>query len=337
MNDGLEVPAPGPTSLQLWMVQEIFDLAMEAAGEVWPTPALALGNLFERGVAFLDGQAALPAVAGGASSDLLSALHSYREDLMLIEAFYFVSRDVTFALTEQSAVSEAEWLQLADRHLEIRAQIVERRREEEALKRVLAALGGSITPMPEHEDLPVMSGDRPRKSRGMFDHLFAGVTRSEHEVRVDSTVLEAADAVAVARGWDREWGDHARLLVLTHGVSLTLRQHEADAVDADDDDSVRDAHDATRSRLMALEGRYSTLRRRLFELRHNNRILGWRIAALKVEAGGMLRRLDQFLVDRDRLEATISERRAMGATLPDVTMPDSAPGWRGRLGRIFGR
>jgi hypothetical protein len=337
MNGGPEPLLEGPTSLRLSMVQEIYDLAMEAAGDVWPTPALALGYLFERGADFLSGDSALPAIVGDASSDLLSALHSYREDLLLVQALYLLSRDVTFALTEQSAAAEATWVRLADRHIEIRAQIVERRREEEKLKRQLVALGGSAVPLPEHGELPVTWGDRPRKGRGMFDHLFDGVTRDEYEVRVEPSVLAAADAAAAKRGWHDEWGDDARLLVLTHGLSLVLREHEADDIDQDDDDSVREGHDAARSRLMAIEGRYSTLRRRLFELRHNNRILGWRITALEVEAAGMLQRLDQFLMDRDRLETEISLRHTAGASVAEPADQAAPPGWRDRWGRLFGR
>lgn len=325
-----------PIDLRLPMLQEVYDLAVEAAGDVWPTPAHALGHLFERGAAFAAGADSLAAVAGTAAPDLLSGLHGFRDDLLLVEALYLQTRDVAFVLTEDGAALEAEWLRLADRHLEIRAQIVERRREEELLKRQLAALGYPTTPLPEHEDLPMLSGDRPRKSRGMFDHLFDGVTRAERGLRVGPAALARADEAIAARGWTAEWGEHARLLVLTHGISLALREREADGIDPDDDDSVRAGQDAARSRLMALEGRYSTLRRRLFELRHNNRILGWRITALEVEAAGMRRRLDQFLADRDRLEAEISDRRA-SAPPPTTDGAGDATGWRGRLGRLFGR
>jgi hypothetical protein len=88
---------------------------------------------------------------------------------------------------------------------------------------------------------------------------------------------------------------------------------------------------------MGLEGRYSTLRRRLFEQRHNNRILQWRITALEVEAAGMRRRLDQFLVDRDRLEQAIADRRAAGAVIAPEIEPPAPEGWRRRLGRWLGR
>jgi hypothetical protein len=156
------------------------------------------------------------------------------------------------------------------------------------------------------------------------------------ELHIAEAAVDAADRVCAARGWTREWGEHARLLVLTHGISLALRDLEADKVNGDDTASVQAGHDAVRGRLMGLEGRYSTLRRRLFELRHNNRILQWRITALDVEAQGMRSRLDQFLVDRERLEHAIAERRAAGAEIK----LDSGPGedsWRRRIGRLFGR
>jgi hypothetical protein len=88
---------------------------------------------------------------------------------------------------------------------------------------------------------------------------------------------------------------------------------------------------------MGLEGRYSTLRRRLFELRHNNRILRWRITALEVEAVGMRSRLDQFLVDRERLEQAIAERVAAGAVPRAEQAGVVQNPWRRRLGRRFGR
>ena len=88
---------------------------------------------------------------------------------------------------------------------------------------------------------------------------------------------------------------------------------------------------------MGMEGRYSTMRRRLFELRHNNRILEWRITALEVEAGGMRSRLDQFLVDRERLELAIAERIAEGAVPRDEGRAGDERSWKSRLGRLFGR
>jgi hypothetical protein len=88
---------------------------------------------------------------------------------------------------------------------------------------------------------------------------------------------------------------------------------------------------------MGLEGRYSTLRRRLFEQRHNNRILQWRITALETEAAGMRSRLDQFLVDRDRLEQAISDRRAAGAVPIEEGGTQPTDSWRRRLGRWLGR
>jgi len=331
--------SPGATErVRLAMLSEIHERGVEAAGPVWPTPTMALGRLFERGAAFLDSGGSLPRIEGRAAPDLLDALNVSREDLFLVEALHQVTRHVTFVLTQEGALREAFWFGLADRHLAIRAEIVERRRDEERLKRELKALGGSIVPLPEHDDLPMSDSDRPRKSRGMYDHLFADVRVVEVDLDVPLPVLESADRVIQAKGWDAEWGEHARLLVLTHGISLALRESEADAADPHDDASVKAAQDATRSRLMGLEGRYSTMRRRLFELRHNNRILEWRITALEVEAQGMRSRLDQFLVDRERLERAIAERIAAGATpVSEEQRPAGDDSWRRRLGRLFGR
>jgi hypothetical protein len=319
------------------MLAEIYDVAMLAAGDVWPTPGMALGRLYERGATFLDAGGTLPLIVGRASSELLDALNVSREDLFLVEALYLVTRHATFVLTEEGAALESTWLGLADRHIAIRAEIVDRRRDEERLKRELRTLGGSAVPLPEHDDLPMVSGDRPRKSRGMFEHLFEGASIVESAPDVAPPVLEIAERAIEARGWHQEWGEHARLLVLTYGISLALRECEADQINGDDDASVKAGQEATRGRLMGLEGRYATLRRRLFELRHNNRILRWRITALEVEAHGMRRRLDQFLVDQERLEHEIQERRAAGA-VPLVDDERSGLGdWRRRLGRLFGR
>lgn len=323
--------------LRLPMLHEIYDLGIEAAGSVWPKPAMALGRLFERGADFLDRGAALAPISGGASPELLDALNLSREDLFLVEALYLLTRQVTYVLTEESNALEAVWLGLADRHLEIRAEIVDRRREEEQLKRQLRALGGGAVLLPEHDDLPATDGNRPRKSRGMYQHLFDGTSLTEADLDLPASALAAADRVAEARGWDREWGADARLLVLTHGISLALREREADAVNPDDVESVNAAQAATRGRLVGLEGRYSTLRRRLFELRHNNRILQWRITALEVEAVGMRARLDQFLVDRDRLEQAIAGRLEGGAVPQSENGASSQSAWRRRLGRLFGR
>jgi hypothetical protein len=319
------------------MLREIHDLGLDAAGDVWPTPAMALGRLFERATDFLAGDASLAPIVGGASPDLLDGLNVCREDLFLVEALHLLTRHVTFVLTEEGNALEATWLGLADRHLEIRAEIVERRRAEEQLKRQLRALGGTASLLPEHEDLPMSDGDRPRKSRGMYQHLFAGASLSEIDLDLPSSLLAAADRAAERRGWDQEWGADARLLVLTYGISLALRAREAYAIDGNADTSVTAAHANARGRLMGLEGRYSTMRRRLFELRHNNRILRWRITALEVEAVGMRNRLDQFLVDRDRLEQAIAERIAAGAVPKTEDRSTDGSGWRRRLGRLFGR
>ena len=87
---------------------------------------------------------------------------------------------------------------------------------------------------------------------------------------------------------------------------------------------------------MGLEGRYSTLRRHLFELRHNVRILRWRITALEIEAGGMQSRLEQFQADRDRLEQEIADRRALGAVVAEPSEPPPPSGWRRRIARLLG-
>jgi hypothetical protein len=327
-------------ALRLRLLDEIRDRGVEAAGDVFPTPSMALTRLFERGAALLDGGGSLPPLTGRASAELLDALHVTREDLFLVEALSLLTRHATFMLTREGEALEREWLRLADRHLEIRAEIVEQRRNEERLKRELRALGGAAVALPEHEDLPMTDGDRPRKSRGMFEHLFAGSELVEIEIDPSPSAIDAADRAAEARGWTQEWGNDARVLVLTYGISLALREREVDAIDPDDASAVREAQGELRGRLMGLEGRYSTMRRRLFELRHNNRILQWRITALEVEASGMRSRLDQFLVDRDRLEQAIANRRAAGA-VPRAEAPISndaaSSGWRQRLGRLFGR
>jgi hypothetical protein len=319
------------------MLREIYDLGLEAAGDVWPTPEMALGQLFERGADFLHEDRQLDRIGHDTPSELVETLDTCREDLYLVEALHCLTRHVSFVLTEASNELEQTWLGLADRHLAIRAEIVERRREEEHLKRRLEALGGTITPLPEHDDLPMTDGDRPRKSRGMFRDLFAGASLCVSDLIVTPSAVTRADDAIVARGWDHEWGDDARLLVLTHGISLALREREADSINPDDEASIEAALAGARSRLMGLEGRYATLRRRLFELRHNNRILGWRITALEVEAAGMRSRLDQFLLDRDRFEQAIAEKLAAGA-VPKSNDADVLPGgWRNRLVRLFGR
>ena len=239
---------------------------------------------------------------------------STREDLFLVEALHLLTRHVTFVLTEEGSALEATWLALADRHLAIRAEIVERRREEEQLKRQLRALGGAAVPLPEHDDLPMTDGDRPRKSRGMYEHLFDGasLTRGRPRPVVGGAGRRRPSRRAarlgpgVGRGRPPAGADATASRWRSASARPTRSTRNAD-------ESVKAAQADARSRLMGLEGRYSTLRRRLFELRHNNRILRWRITALEVEAVGMRSRLDQFLVDRDRLEQAIAERVAAGA------------------------
>jgi hypothetical protein len=264
-------------------------------------------------------------------------LDEARADLLVLEAAAPVTRYVAFHLTRESAELEATWIGLADRHLAIRSEIVACRREEERLKRELVLLGGASVALPEHDDLPEMLGDRPRKSRGMYGRMFAGAEIVEATIDVAPPLVRLADAIAESKGWSDEWGQDTRLLILTYGLSLALREREADAIDPNDDASVRAALDVVRSRLMGLEGRYSTVRRRLFELRHNARILRWRITALEIEARGMQSRLEQFRADRERLEREIAERRAQGAVAPEMTQ--TAPptdGWRRRIARLLG-
>ena len=318
--------------VRLAMLRETYELALSAAGDVWPTPAMALANLFERGARFLEAGGILPTVSGGASSELLRTLNETRDELLTLEASYWPVRYVTFALTRESEMLESTWVGLADQHLDIRAEIVAARREEERLKRELARYGEPIVALPEHEDLPEVAPDRPRKSRGMYATLFEGAEEVIVPLDLDRHVVSAADRVARDRGWAVDWGEHARLFILTHGLSLALREREADAIDPDDEGSVRAGIAEARGRTMGLEGRYASLRLRHFELRHNHRILGWRITALQVEAQGMRRRLDLFIEDRERIQAVLDARRADG---PPPGREEPASGWRGLLSRLF--
>jgi hypothetical protein len=170
----------------------------------------------------------------------------------------------------------------------------------------------------------------------MFSRLIEGVSVIDVEVDAAPPLVRLADSIAEARGWVSEWGEHARLLVLLHGLSRALRDREAEAIDSDDDTSVRLGLDLVRARLMHLEGRYSTLRRRLFEQRHSNRILQWRITALEVEARGMQNRLEQFAYDRERLLSQIAERRERQPTTAEPPPSETARGWRDRIARLFG-
>ena len=330
---------PGPTDrehIALAMLRETHDAALGVAGDVWPTPTMALGNLLERGATYLRaGGTPLP-LEGAAPPELLRTLNDSRDELLTLEASYALVRYAAFALTRDGNRLEATWLGLADQHLAIRADIVACRREEERLKRELRRYGEPTILLPEHEDLPEIPPDRPRKSRGMYATLFDGAEEVIAALDVPANVLDEADRQALDRGWSAEWGDDARLLVFAHGLSLALREREADAIDPDDEASVRDAIAGARGRAMGLEGRYATLRLRNFELRHNRRILGWRVTALQVEAQGMRRRLDLFAEDRERLEAQLAARRAEGPPPAARQTPAQPPaGWRGLLGRLF--
>src|SRR5690348_15258597 len=116
------------TALHLRMLDEIRDRGVEAAGDVWPTASMALTRLFERGATLLDAGGSLPQMTGRVSPDHLETLNVHREDLFLVEALSLLTRHVTFMLTRDGEALERQWLQLADRHLEIRAEIVEQRR-----------------------------------------------------------------------------------------------------------------------------------------------------------------------------------------------------------------
>lgn len=314
------------------MLRETYDLARDAAGADWPTPGMALGNLFERGVALLGSGGDLPPIRGTAPADALTALNGARADLFVTETQFAFTKYVTFALHQHSEALEATWIELANAHLALRDRIVDCRREEERLKRELAALGSPTIPLPEHVALPEPWGNRGRKSRGMYAELFTGAETIVAELAVAPTTLDQADELAEARGWAEEWRQDARLVVFAHGLSLALREREADAIDPDDAQSVEAGREQARGRLMGLEGRYATLGFRLFELGHNARILGWRITALRIEATGLQRRLELFDQDRERLETELADLRAS----PRASASRSGASWRSRLGRMFG-
>jgi hypothetical protein len=330
-------PETSESRPRLAMLRETYEQALEVAGEVWPTPTMAIGSLFERGVAFLESGATLTPITGSAPQDVLRVLNEAREELLVTEAQYAFTRYVTYALTRESEQLEATWLALADEHLAIRERIVRCRQEEERLKRELVKLGGFAVPLPEHEALSVAPADRPRKSRGMYAGLFEGASEIRVDLDVDASALASADRIAEQEGWAAEWGEHARLVVFAHGLSAALRDREADAVDPNDLDSVREAQQQARGRVMGLEGRYATLRFRLFELQHNNRVLSWRITALRVEAGGMQSRLELFERDRARLEDEVETRRTLRGPATEQTDSEESRGWLERLAGLVRR
>jgi hypothetical protein len=319
------------------MLRETYEQALEVAGEVWPTPTMAIRSLFERGVAFLEGGGTLTPISGSTPRDVLQALNETREELLVTEAQYAFTRYVTYALTRESEELEATWLALADEHLATRERIVRSRRDEERLKRELVELGGFAVPLPEHQELPAPRPDRPRKSRGMYAGLFEGASEIEVDLDVEASTLASADRITEREGWAAEWGEHARLVIFAHGLSAALRDREAEAVDPDDVDSMREAQQQARGRIMGLEGRYATLRFRLFELQHNNRVLSWRITALRVEAGGMQSRLDLFERDRARLEDEVRTQRALRGPATEQTATAESRGWLERLAGLVRR
>ncbi len=320
-------------TIAISLLQDAYEQALDVAGPVWPTPELALASLFRRGLELLERGGDVGPIRGQAPPESLEALNRARDELLVMEAQYTFTGAVTFRLTQETDALERTWLALADEHLATRAEIVAARREEERIKRELAGLGAYTVPLPEHDDLPEPGPDRPRKSRGMYDRLFEGASIVEVRLALEAEVAGAAERLARREGWSEEWGEDAPLVILAHGLSLALREREADELDGNDPDSVVAALAAARRRTMGLAGRYATLRYRLFELRGGVRILGWRITALRVEARGMRVRLELFIRDRARLEGELAERRA---TAPAAPPEGVRSGLRRILERLLG-
>src|SRR5437763_5771835 len=99
MPDREPAGADEPGRLRLTMLRETLNAALDAAGPVWPTPALALGSLFERGVLFLEAGGALPPLPAARSTPELAKLDEARADLLVLEAVAPLTRYVTFRLT----------------------------------------------------------------------------------------------------------------------------------------------------------------------------------------------------------------------------------------------
>lgn len=322
--------------VRLSILQDAYDLALSVADAVWPTPEMALANLFERGVSLLEAGGDLPPLRGSAPAAALASLNMARDELFVLETRYIFTNYATYRLTGESEALEATWVALADEHLALRSEIVGARREEERLKRELKALGAHILALPEHEELPESTRDRPRKGRAMYSTLFDGLLPVGLNLDLDPDIVRRGDRIVQREGWAAEWGDYARLVILAHGLSLALRDREADRSDADSVDSVELLHSETRQRMMGLQGRYATLRYRIFELRRNVQILGWRITALKVEANGMRARLDLFNRDRERLATDLAERCARMPATP-TEEPKASSGWRTIFSKLLGR
>ncbi len=318
---------------RLGMLRETYELGLELAGAGWPTPAEAFGHLFERGVAFVEKGGELAPIRGSAPAELLEALTRTRAELLAIDSGYTCTRYGVVQLRQEGEALEKTWLELADDHLALRGQIVASRREEERLKRELARLGAPTVPLPEHEELTAPQPSYARKRRAMHEDLLEGAELVEVELAMAGAVLEAGDRLAEASGWLAEWGQHARLAVFAQGLSLALREREASEVDPDDAASVESAREQAHLKLNQLERRHATLRLRLFELRHNNRVLTWRITALRVEAEGMRSRLQLFEADRSRLEGDLA---AWLAALPPGRRPgERKRGWRALVARLL--
>ncbi|MFN8523058.1 MAG: hypothetical protein U0821_08110 [Chloroflexota bacterium] len=299
------------------LLKETLQLAGRVADPVWPTQAQALGALLSRGAAHLEAQSA--DTTGGEEDDHAAALST--------EAQYHFTRYAAFHLTQESRRLETEWLALADAHLALRQRIVEARRAEEQLKRDLAATGAAVVRLPEHEDLPEIPPDRPRKSRDMYATLFDGVEATVARLSLPAEQLARVDRVVERSSWGGEWGELGRLIVFCYGVAAA--NSEAEREQHDESTALQRA----RERLMGVEGKYATLRFRLFELQRNHRILGWRITALRIEAGAMERRLAQFDADAETLRGEIEARAGLVAPPPPAA--PARTGWRARLSRLL--
>ena len=325
----------GNARLRLGMLGETHQLALQVAEVSCATPETALGSVFQRGVRFLQASGDLRPIRGGANPEALELLNRTRQELLALDTQYPVTKYVTLILTQRLEELETTCLALADQHLAARAEIVACRREEERLKRELTKLGLPTVPLPEHGDLQEVEVNRRSKRREMYEELLEGATTVDAELEVEPTTLETAEHLAAARGWTAEWAEHAPLVVFTQGLSAALREREAHGIDLDDDASVERAQQGARRQVTELEGRYATLRLRLFELRQNNRILQWRITAFRIEAEGMRNRLELFGRDRIRLEEQLAAAQIRDAAPNGSRGSTAKKDWRGRFRRLF--
>jgi hypothetical protein len=306
-------------------------LALELAGPVWPTPPMALGSIMSRGASHVE--SGLAPLGGRADADILADLHAARSDWLTIQAQHGFTLALAFALSGRVAELETEWLRLADQHLELRARIVTARAAEEALKAELARYGVRTTRMPVHDELPEVGGDRPKKSRGMYSRLFDGCDSCTVDIDLDDALMSRIDAYCRREGLSEEWGDAAPLSVFIQGLFATAADREADKLDTNDATAIEAARHDARASAMGLEGRYATLRYRLFELRSDVRILQWRITALQIEERGMRARLEKFADDAVALRGRLDDAIRAGIT---PIQPEERPAQVGWLRRLLG-